>query len=229
MSLYLLINILVVIMPLILSFEGKIQFYRKFPFYLASFFTAGAYYIIWDVIATDRSDWGFNPEYLVGVNIFNLPLEEFLFFVTVPFACLFIYETIKFYLPERIFQVRDWVFNFVGLLFFIAAAFFPEQYYTLTVLLTTGTFFVITANIFPQMLKSAHYWIFVLFSFFPFFAVNYILTSRPIVTYNPDAIWGIRITTIPLEDFFYSFSMLSLYLLVYLFTGDLWQKRKKSR
>ncbi|GJQ61884.1 MAG: hypothetical protein SCALA702_09370 [Melioribacteraceae bacterium] len=227
MSLYLLINILVIVMPLLLSFESKIKFYKKAPFFLASFFTVGLYYLVWDVIATKRTDWGFNPEYLNGIYVYNLPLEEFLFFITIPYACLFLYETIKLYLPERQFSVQDWIFNLIGILFFILAALFYDQNYTFTVLLTMGLFFIVAANTFPALLKSMRYWIFIVSSFLPFVAVNYILTSRPIVTYNPDAIWGIRLTTIPLEDFFYSFSMLSLYLLVYIFTGELWQKRKK--
>jgi hypothetical protein len=55
----------------------------------------------------------------------------------------------------------------------------------------------------------------------PFIIFNYLLTSIPIVSYNANAIWGAdglwngRFFTIPLEDFFYNFSMLSFYLLVY--------------
>ena len=37
----------------------------------------------------------------------------------------------------------------------------------------------------------------------PFLAVNGILTAIPIVTYNATAITGLKIYTIPIEDFFY--------------------------
>jgi len=49
-----------------------------------------------------------------------------------------------------------------------------------------------------------------------------------VVGYNPDAIWGGygvwngRFITIPYEDFFYNFSMLSFYLMVYHFFKEKW-------
>jgi hypothetical protein len=46
-----------------------------------------------------------------------------------------------------------------------------------------------------------------------------ILTALPVVPYNPTAIWGPRFITIPLEDFFYNYSLLSFYLLVYRMAG----------
>ncbi|MEZ4824024.1 MAG: lycopene cyclase domain-containing protein [Ignavibacteria bacterium] len=49
----------------------------------------------------------------------------------------------------------------------------------------------------------------------PFFIVNYILTSLPVVEYNHDAIIGSRILTIPVEDFFYSFAMISGWIIIY--------------
>jgi len=55
----------------------------------------------------------------------------------------------------------------------------------------------------------------ILISFIPFFIVNYILTSLPVVEYNPEAILGIRVLTIPVEDFFYSFAMISGWIIIY--------------
>ena len=57
-----------------------------------------------------------------------------------------------------------------------------------------------------------------LVSLIPFFLVNGFLTgsySEPIVIYNSDEIINFRILNIPIEDFFYSFSMISLTLIVY--------------
>jgi lycopene cyclase domain-containing protein len=44
---------------------------------------------------------------------------------------------------------------------------------------------------------------------------NSVLTALPVVEYNSVAIWGVRFGTIPVEDFFYNYSMLSFYLLFY--------------
>jgi hypothetical protein len=85
-------------------------------------------------------------------------------------------------------------------------------------------FFFTAATWFPDILQSRNFWIYILISFFAFVIFNYLLTSIPIVTYDPEAIWGGtvqqvwngRFITIPYEDFFYNFSMLSFYLLVYI-------------
>lgn len=52
------------------------------------------------------------------------------------------------------------------------------------------------------------------------FIVNGYLTWRPIVMYNSDFITNFRVFTIPIEDFFYGFSLVSLNLII-------WEKLSK--
>ena len=229
MSEYLLINILTILIPLIFSFEKNLKFYKNILPVGTAVLIVGGIYILWDVIATWRGDWSFNPEFLLGSQIFNLPLEEILFFLTVPYASIFIYETFKFYLKDQPIKFKLYIYIVVSVLFITSALIWNNQYYTFTVLLFCALFFVLASLTFSNILRSSVYWIWIFFCFIPFFIVNYFLTSLPIVLYNPDAIWGIRITTIPFEDFFYSFSMLSLYLLIYLLAKQKWQKLKASR
>mgnify|MGYP000932540739 CR=1 FL=1 len=227
MSEYLLLNIFIIIVPLILTFEKKIQFYKKLPALLISILFVGGGYIIWDAIATLRGDWAFNPKYLIGVNFLNLPLEEILFFITVPYSTIFLYETGKLYLKESEIKISKKFFMVLSIALIITALIYSSQYYTITVLLFCSLFILI--NLFPvvsNLLKSKIYWLWIAFTYIPFLVVNYILTSLPIVTYSPDAIWGLRVTTIPVEDFFYSFSMLSFYLFVYLLSEEKWLIKK---
>lgn len=226
---YLLINILIIIFPLILSFEKKLRFYKNILPFLASVFTVGVAYIIWDIIATYRGDWGFNADYITGIKIINLPLEEILFFITVPYSGLFLYETGNFYLKDKKIRVGKNTVYFSSAILFISGLFFIDQYYTFTVMVFSGFFLLIAQLLVNRLniINSSLYWLWILFMYVPFLIVNYFLTSLPIVTYSPAAIWGIRLTTIPMEDFFYSFSMLSFYLLVYLIAKDKWLKKEK--
>ncbi|NMB82609.1 MAG: lycopene cyclase domain-containing protein [Ignavibacteria bacterium] len=228
-SIYLLINILIIIVPLLLTFERNINYYKKLPVLFTSILIVGGAYIIWDIIATFRGDWGFNPEYISGLKIINLPIEEILFFVTVPYSGIFLYETGKFYLGDKSIQINKPFFYFLAALLIILSIIFIDQYYTFTVMLFSA-FFIIFALLLHSripILNSSLYWKWILFMYIPFFLVNYFLTSLPVVTYSPNAIWGIRITTIPFEDFFYSFSMLSFYLYIYLIIRKKWSKEKE--
>ena len=100
MSSYLWINLLIISVPLILSFESKIKFHRKFPALFTSISIVGTPYILWDIIATKRGDWSFESNHLIGMYLWNLPIEEILFFITVPYASIFLYETICLYISD---------------------------------------------------------------------------------------------------------------------------------
>jgi len=118
------------------------------------------------------------------------------------------------------------IFITVGLIFY-------HQDYTILALISSAFFFIIATFFSPDILRSRNYWLYIIISMIPFMIFNYLLTSTPIVTYNPNAIWGGdglwngRFLTIPLEDFFYNFSMLSFYLLLYLYFKKRWIKPKK--
>ena len=96
MSSYMFVLIIALSVPLVVSFWPPLKFYR-YPKALALsiffvFFLFGA----WDVFATWRGHWTFNPQGVWRMRIFLLPLEEVLFFIVIPFCCIFTWETIKF-------------------------------------------------------------------------------------------------------------------------------------
>lgn len=215
MSTYLLINIAIIFFPLILSFDKNLKFYKKVPYVLQSVAFISTAYIVWDVIATKRGDWAFNPEHLIGINILGLPIEEILFFITVPYSCIFIYETVSFYIKEKKLNFNGKLFLIPAILIIILGIIFYDQNYTFTVLIFVGAFFIGAILFNESLLGSRNFWITMLISFLPFLIVNYFLTSIPVVTYNDTAFSGKRFITIPYEDFLYSFSMISLWILFY--------------
>lgn len=223
MSTYLIINILIIIFPLLLSFDKNLVYFKKLPGLFFSILIVSSAYIVWDIFATKRGDWAFNPKHLVGIYFFDLPLEEILFFITVPYSCIFIYETVKFYSKEKTLHLNKYIFHLIALAFIVFAIIFRHQHYTFTVSIFTGIFFLLAIYIKPNLLSSFHYWLTMLISFIPFLIVNYFLTSIPVVTYNDSAFFGERFITIPLEDFLYSFSMISLWILFY----ELFNKNKR--
>jgi len=225
MSAYLLINIFIIIFPLVLSFESKLKFYKNYKHLLMSLAVVSMGFIDRDSFASVRGDWAFSPLYTLGFNLAGLPFEEILFFVTVPYSILFLYETAKYYLKETIVFYNKSVYYVLSGLFVIPAIIFKDNYYTLTISLFMSLTLFLLNTFKTDLLKSKIFWITTAFSYVPFFIVNYLLTSIPIVTYSDNAIIGFRITTIPFEDFFYSFSMISLYIFIYELSKNKWQKK----
>ena len=215
MKLYLIINILIIAVPLLLSFESKIRFYRKIIYYLQSILIVSSAFLIWDVIATERGDWAFNKLYLTGIYFWGLPIEEILFFLTVPYACIFIFKTVNLYIKDKVLKINDYILWVKVLLLIIIAIVNAERNYTYTVLLFSATSILLLRFLDNDLLSSRNFWITMLVTYIPFLIVNYFLTSIPIVTYNDNAFSTYRFMTIPVEDFFYSFSMISMWIMFY--------------
>ncbi|MGC9554991.1 MAG: lycopene cyclase domain-containing protein, partial [Thermoplasmatota archaeon] len=212
---YLVIDILILLGPLLFTFEPRIRYYRKLPAVAFAIGTAGGAYIIWDAIATARGDWAFADSYVVGIRLLDLPLEEILFFMVVPYSCLFIYEALKLVVRERNLPVPAPLYVGLILLLVLLAVIYHRQDYTILALSSLAAFLLLALIGAREVLASARFWLYMLLSYMGFLIFNYLLTSIPIVTYADHAIWGIRITTIPVEDFLYNFSMLGFYFVAY--------------
>jgi lycopene cyclase domain-containing protein len=51
----------------------------------------------WDVWATRRGHWFFDPQSIWGPEIWSLPVEEVLFFLVIAFCSIFSWEVILFF------------------------------------------------------------------------------------------------------------------------------------
>lgn len=101
MSKYMMALIASGIVPLLLSFYPPLRFWRNFRALVFSLSILVVIFGAWDIFATWRAHWSFNPEGVFGINIINLPVEEWLFFIVVPFCCIFTWEALK-YIRERL-------------------------------------------------------------------------------------------------------------------------------
>ena len=101
MSKYMMVLVLSGILPLLLSFYPPLKFWRNIPALVFSLSMLIVIFGFWDIFATWRGHWYFNPEGIFGIKIINLPLEEWLFFIVVPFCCIFTWEALKF-IKERL-------------------------------------------------------------------------------------------------------------------------------
>ena len=215
MNLYLWIDLAILAIPLALSFDRKVRYVGKWPAVLAAAAVVAALFIPWDILKTAAGVWGFNKRYVGEFAFYGLPAGEILFFLVVPFSCIFIYEVVRAYFRERPVRVARWVWLVAAAGLAVLGVLFREQVYTLTVLLSVAAVLVLAALWQPDLLRSFRFWLAIALTYIPFLIFNGILTSVPLVVYNDAEIWGARVYTIPLEDCFYSFALLGLAILVY--------------
>jgi len=179
-------------------------------------------FIPWDVIFTINGVWGFNSDYFLGFEIFSLPLEEWLFFICIPFACVFTHYALLLYFPNlKLNKVATKAISIsLVLILFILALANYDKWYTLVnfSLAIPLTWLVYKYN--PQLLQ--HFFLTFLVILIPFFIVNGVLTGswidNQVVWYNNAENLGIRMGTIPVEDSIYAYSMIlmNLYFFEYL-------------
>ena len=216
MSFYVLFNILIVFFPFVLSFDKKVGFYKKWKYVFPAISITAIIYIIWDVLVTKRGDWWFSAHYTGNFHILGLPLGEILFFFTVPYACLFIYEVISAYTKEKLFKIPVYITPGLGIIFFIVSLFFFNKDYTFLAFFSVSIFLFFSTLFYKELFASNHRIFYFVICLIPFLGANVALTALPVVNYNPLAIIGFRVITIPIEDFFYNISLLGFNLLLYL-------------
>lgn len=70
-----------------------------------------------------------------------------------------------------------------------------------------------------RIVLTRHFRRFIGFMTIGFLICNGVLTALPVVTYNPSDMLGLRVLTIPVEDFIYGFSLVTSTISIYEFTN----------
>jgi lycopene cyclase domain-containing protein len=217
--LYLLVDFFTILIPFLFSFHPKIKFYRTWKQFFSATIIVSFFFITWDALFTYLHVWSFNPRYVTGIYFLNLPIEEILFFICIPFSCVF-----SFFCLDKFYNL-GWSDksekNFVIVLFLIlvsTAMFFWGRLYTsLTFIITAFTAVFLKFIFRVEWLGKAISVYTILLV--PFLIVNGILTGsglqQPVVIYNKTEIMNIRLFTIPLEDVFYGLELFLLNLALY--------------
>lgn len=211
---YILINFFTVIICFLASFDRRIQFNKLFlKFFLSSTIVAVPF-ILWDIWFTAKGVWWFDYRYTLGFKMAGLPLEEWLFFYCIPFACVFTYYCLeKFFTFNRADLFNNLiVFTSVIVLSVVGLLYYDRIYTLLTVIVTVLTLSYLHFIAKKEWIGKASFVYLVLMP--GFFAVNGILTGSfipsPVVNYNPGDFLGVRMGTIPVEDAVYGYSQFLL-------------------
>jgi lycopene cyclase domain-containing protein len=226
--LYLLVDFFTILVPFLFSFHPRIRFYKTWKQLFPASVIVAFIFIIWDAIFTYLHVWSFNPRYVTGIYFLRLPVEEILFFICIPFSCVFTYFCL-----DKFFDLKwsDKSEKRFVLVFFILLAstglIFAERLYTSITFITTAFTLVFLKFIFRVRWFGKAVSVYAIL-LVPFLIVNGILTGsglqEPVVIYNKTEIMNIRLFTIPLEDVFYGFELFLLNLAGYKYLVKTWKK-----
>ncbi|PRY12717.1 lycopene cyclase domain-containing protein [Pontibacter ummariensis] len=215
MYIYLYLNIFTILFPLLLSFDRRVAFYKSWPALFPAILLNAVVFIAWDAFFTDLGVWGFNEAYLTGIYLWNLPLEEILFFITVPYACVFIYDVLRAYVQRDLLKpYTKGIAFFLVLALPLVAIFNIAKLYTSITFIALAILHMVHLRYFGAKYLGRFYLAY-LVHLVPFLLVNGVLTYLPIVWYNNDYNLGLRLVSIPVEDTMYSMLMLLLTISVY--------------
>jgi len=209
---YLAIDLASIAFPLAASFGPRVAFWRKWRGLFTGMAVMMAVFIPWDALFTAHGVWWFSERYTLGLRFLGLPIEEWLFFVCVPYACVFLYEVMRYSFKRDVLAgvARPLGIAFVVVLLVIGAWHLDRIYTSITFI---GAAALLAMHVFVWRTPwLGRFFMGYVISLVPFFVVNGLLTGsllpEPIVWYNDAENLGIRMGTIPVED--------SIYLLFFL-------------
>jgi lycopene cyclase domain-containing protein len=201
--------------PLYKSFEDKIAYYKKWKALFPAIIISAIVFIAWDIWFTNIGVWRFNPDFVLGIFVLNLPIEEWLFFLIVPFSCVFIYEVLNYFIKKEIsaFYVDFISYALISYLLIIAGMNL-DKFHTSVTFISLALFLLLHKFVLRSSYLGRYYVAWAV-CFIPFLIVNGVLTAMPVLIYNNLENLNIRIYTIPLEDVFYGMLQLLLVITIY--------------
>ena len=227
---YLFVDLGCLLGPLIFSFLPQSKFYKNFKPLSLALIGMMLLFLPMDALFTYWNIWHFNPNYLLGTNLINLPLEEILFFICIPFACVFSFESLRHFHADKTSRTAEVVAIILIALNFITIYNHPHLSYTLYANLCSAI--IIIYFLFRQTKYLNNLLLSWMLLLVPFIISNGILTGIDfykssflnfnflptdyIVGYNNQENLGVRIWTIPIEDLFYGLGMYGLTTAIYL-------------
>jgi lycopene cyclase domain-containing protein len=223
---YLWVDLGVLLIPLVASFDKRVAFVKEWKAFWPACLLTMAGFVAWDVAFTQAGIWGFNPKHLIGIDLLGLPLEEWLFFIAVPYACVFSYACLKKYVPQSPLGMSHGVVTSVMLALTIGLAltFWERAYLGLTSALCAGW---LGYAAWRWKTYMSHFWVAFALLLVPFILSNGILTGisfweYPVLHHNPSAIedhivWynnlhnsGWRIFSMPVDDLLYGLLLIGI-------------------
>ena len=212
---YLLTDLIILLLAVALFSTKKMEFAKNSKFIILSVLINVFVFSIPTEFLTQLKVIVFNPPYLTGMTLWELPIEELLFSLFLPLAGTAIYLFLNIRYPDNTADKFSLAVSNIMLGICIAMLYFGH-----TKLYTVFTFailliFIIYVEYVNKIRFMYRFYRAYLVSLIPFYLAYAVLTSVPVIQYNAKETLEFNLVHIPFETHFYFMGMQLLSIFLY--------------
>lgn len=207
---YLLAELGLLIVPVMLCLQKELKFQQNSKFIVLSLLINVFVFSVPTELLTQLKVIVFNPPYLTGTVLWQLPAEELMMLFILPFTGLSIYCYLNYRYPANALEKYSFALSNMLLGICVAMLYFGHsRWYTLLTfsLLLAFIVYIEYVSKIRFMYRFYRAW---LISLIPFYLIYGILISRPVIQYNASETLRLDFGNIPFESQFYYMAMLLL-------------------
>jgi len=219
--LYFLILFVVAASTILITIKRSGNFFVELKYMLPAIIFSGAIFVMLNIRFLKSGIISFNPVFLSGISLLNLPIEEWLFLLVISLLSFAIYQQVKIKFDH--FEKPN---LFLGISLALIVVFGLITWFSRPKPVTFFIFFLLAIylgyTIFRNRFKHhlTKFYIALIISFVPFFLFKGILNSLPVVLYNNEYNLGIQIYGVPVEDFGYFFLLMLINITIFEYLRD---------
>lgn len=218
---YLLILFVLAGLTLFLFIKKSIVFIMELKYMLPAIIFSGTIFIMLKIRFLQSGFISFNENFLMHKNILSLPIEEWLFLLVISFFAFSVYILVnvkfeKFNKPN--------LFYVVSILLLMGFAY--EAWYSRQKLIPFFVFFLLSIyfgyTLFRNRFKPhlTKFYISYFIVVIPFFLIKIFLNTLPVILYNNDFTLGIRLFSVPVEEFANLFLLMLINITIFEYLRD---------
>jgi len=218
---YLLILLVLAGLTLFLFIKKSIVFIMEFKYMLPAVIFSGTIFIMLNIRFLQAGIISYNENFLIGKNILNLPLEEWLFLLVISLFAFSVYILVNVKFEK--FEKPN-LFYIISILLLVGFAY--EAWFSRQKLVPFFMFFLLAIYFGYTLLRKrfkphlTKFYISYFIVVVPFFLIKILLNILPVILYNNDFTLGIRLIGVPVEQFANLFLLMLINITIFEYLRD---------
>jgi lycopene cyclase domain-containing protein len=203
-------------LTMFLFLKKTIVFVIEFKYMLPAIIFSGAIFILFNSRLLETGIIEFNPSFILGNKLYYLPIEEWIYLIIISILSFSVYLLVSAKY-EKLGKTN--LFVAISIVFLAGFAFIAWTTrdilipFFISFLLAIYLAYTLFRKRFNQHLGK--FYISYLFTLAPFFTIRAVINSLPVVIYNNEYIYGIRLFNMPIEEFGYLFLLMLINITIF--------------